>query len=172
MAEKKQRTKFPVEKKQELIRRIDELHSTGATIKDAAKKVGISDRYYHAFKRQLRESGVSTAPTKNGAVIKTGNNLRSLQEKQTLVNKVDELRKTGMAIKDALTKLSLRPDDYYRYKKQLARENGTLPVPGRDIQMLQFDMGQASKGPLILVMGNPEDVNRALGHMAQILQRS
>ena len=181
MGTKDTRTPYTLEQKRKYIAEADALVAGGMQLKDAAKKLGINDAYIHTWKRAFKKQRIPlTSQTRaaSSAVTRNGNKIPSIEQKQQCVTQVDELRKTGLSVKDAIVKVGIRPDDYYRYKNQIAKANGTLPVVAGDkqvsgtknLQMLQFDMGAQKSSPMVLMIGNAEDFKTTLAQLGQILR--
>jgi hypothetical protein len=181
MGTKETRTQYTLEQKRKYITEADVLVAGGMQLKEAAKKLGINDAYIHTWKRTFKRQGISIkSDAANASTQSTRNGVKipSLEQKQKWVTQVDELRRTGLSVKDAIVKVGIRPDDYYRYKHQIAKANGTLPVvagdksvgAAKDLQMLQFDMGTQKSSPMVLMIGNAEDFKSTLAQLGQILR--
>lgn len=181
MGTKDTRTQYTLEQKRKYIAEADALVAGGMQLKDAAKKLGINDAYIHTWKRTFKKQGIPLAAqtsASSATLTRNGNKIPSLEQKQKWVTQVDELRRTGLSVKDAIVKVGIRPDDYYRYKNQVAKANGTLPVVAgdkqisgaKDLQMLQFDMGAQKSSPMVLMIGNAEDFKSTLAQLGHILR--
>lgn len=168
---KKVRTQYTLEQKQKLIGQIEALVATGTQVNKACEKFGIADGSYHTWKRNgitapaaVAAKGTDKTALRNGSI--------PMEDKQKLVNQVSDLRKTGLNVKEAIAKVGIRPDDYYRYRSQVAKASGTLPavVEPKNLQMMQFDLGGQKSAPMVLMIGNAEDMKSTLSMLGQVLR--
>jgi transposase len=122
MSTKETRTQYTLDQKRKYIAEAENLVAGGMQLKDAAKKLGINDAYIHTWKRTFKKKRIPLDEKRSqeiSATVRNGIKIPSLEQKQKWVAQVDELRKTGSSVKEAIAKVGIRPDDYYRYKNQV-----------------------------------------------------
>lgn len=169
---KKERTKYTLAQKQEIVQKIEAAVAAGSNIKQACQQFDLHDGMYHKWKRAgikpATEATTKTEPAKKG-----NPKFLSLEEKVKVIGEADALIAAGTSVKEAILKTGISQANFYAYKKQIAKHNGTLPaVVGAktDLQMMQFDLGQAPKAPMVLMIGNAEDFKSTLATLGNFLR--
>lgn len=90
------------------------------------------------------------------------------EAKQALVNKVRSLASSeGITLKEAVKKSGVDLNQYIYCNNWLNKRNDGPVSKKQKAQMLTVTHSP-SGSPLVIAMGQPEDVNKALAHLAQI----
>lgn len=91
----------------------------------------------------------------------------SEETKAKILKDVADLQKSGMNLTQALEKTKTSFNNYYRWarggKKSVAF---VKPSKAKKPQVMTFQEIDQPKAPLIVLMGNPDDVNKALASLA------
>src|SRR3954467_14828244 len=172
----KERNQYTPAKKQEVLQKIETLISSGSTVKEACNKLGLADGLFHKWKR----AGVKAATTPPSPPASPTNSqpkksarFLNIEEKTKLVTEVNSLTGSGMSVKDALVKTGVSQANFYAYRRQIGKLNGNLPAvagSGKDLQMMQFDLGAQTKAPMVLMIGNAEDFKSTLASLGNLLR--